>query len=253
MLRVITSIVSGCLLFGCQASEPGIVVVIDEELSPTSFSESVNFPVGTVMAVDPVLDMSCTMAYKTKIVPIYAGDEFLSFRYQDCEPHSVSTIVDQGSVEIIWEMHSPFGKPFQYKTLPLKIETGNTKPPKDYLDGLYTTDGERRYCKASEKSSGIWEIKNIEISPIPRPSKLHLDPELFKGLSRNDEIKQRLEIYEKHHAEHYKKFEHQDKINRICGKLPTGSYFFFEGEYVLIMPRYYTPILDITSIKYHRK
>lgn len=252
MLRVIIVTVSGCLLFGCQASENNKTVDKDKGLSPTSFSKTVRFPVESVLAVNPILDTSCTIAQK--IAPIYLGDEFISFRYQECDSKSVTTTVDQGTVEIIMVLKSPYSEPFLYEYPPLTIKTGNIKTPEEYLDDLYTTDGERRYCKRFEKSTGIWEIKNVEYSRIPGlPTDFFADFEPPIGHSKSEKEKLMLEMVSKYYAERDKKFDHQMKINRICEKLPLATYLFFEGEYVLTMPRSYAPILDMTSIKYHKK
>jgi len=252
MFRAIVITLSGCLLSGCQSSEDDKVVEKDKGFYSTSFSETVSFPLETVLPENPILDVSCAISHK--IVPIYLGNEFISFDYQKCDSYAVTTVVDNGSVEIIWELNNEFGKSSKFTTPPLIIETGNIKPPEEYIDNLYTTDGERRYCIPFEKSTGIWEIKNVGYSPIPDLPTNFFDnfvPPI--ALSNDEKSKLRFEMASKYYAERDKKYDHQIKINRTCEKLPLAAYLFFQGEYILIMPKYYQPILDISSIRYHRK
>ncbi len=161
MFRIIISIITVCFLFGCQAYENQEKVEKNLDLSQISFSETVRFPVELVLSIKPYTDPSCTIVQK--IVPIYTGDEFISFRHQNCDSKWITAMADEGNVEVTWEHEMPMGELLQFKYPPIIITKGNTKTPSEYLDDLYTTDEERRYCDSIEKAIGIWEIKKHSV------------------------------------------------------------------------------------------
>jgi len=253
MFRVITVVTTSYLLIGCLDNEPEGSVTTPKDLSRISFNKTIRFPVETVIPVKLTADSSCTMGQK--LVPLDTHDGFLSFRYQKCASKSVTTVVNEDNIQIIWAWEMPIGSPLQHRYPPLMIENNN-KPPEDYLNDLYTTDGERKYCKRLEKLPNIWEIKNIGFTPIPSPPS---NTEIFaewtppSELSKTEREALAGAKINKAHKEHHERFRDQESINRICDNLPIASYIFFEDEYVLIMPRYFVLVLDVTSIKYHKK
>lgn len=254
MYRALKITVFACLLTGCGATEIDKDVTEISNLSDVSFSKTVRFPLETVLPLNPLLDTSCTL--EQEVLPFKTNGQFLSFRYQKCDSKSVKTVVDNDSLKINMMSDMPVGQPLEHKYPPLKIQSDNRKSPEDYLKDLYMTEEEAKYCKRVEKSANIWEFKNIGFSPIQRgPS----NEEIFAdwtpppNLSKRQLEELRGTKISEVSREHYARFVEQETINRVCDNLPLAAYIFFEDEYVLIMPRYFAPILDITSIKYHVK
>jgi len=258
MLRVIIITITGCLLFGCAEHQENSTAVKEPDLSKVRFSETVRFPVEKAVSVKPVTNWSCITA--NKIIPIFSGEDFISFDYQDCDSTSLRTIVDQGKIEIIWEYESLYGgEPRQFENYPaLTFVKANNKSPYEFLEGLYTIDEERDYCLINEIYEGIWEFNPVGYSTIPKPPPHNLPIYAPRGSKLNhEERKVKAKIYyekvREHNNKHYEKYTEQQRINRICDQLPYTFYFFFEGEYVLKMPKLPPPVLNLTSIRYHKK
>lgn len=251
-------------MHGCQANNKS------EDISQHSFSETIKFPTDLVFPENRMMDPSCK--WKQSIVPIFDGDEFISFLHQECEFKRIKVNVDQGSVKFTLLQEGGIGEPFEYGFPPLIIETDETNSPEEYLDKLYTTAEERLHCKKREVSPDIWEIRNIGYATIPEPppededdSKLTQEErrlKIQKRMKKRAELtheerklenQKRMRKIAQHHNKQYKKYEEQSRINRICDNIPHTNYFFFEGEHILTMPKTHMPFLDVASIEYHKK
>lgn len=263
MFRLFT-VASFLVMYGCQANDKS------EDISQHSFSETVKFPIESVFPENQLMNPSCK--WEQSIVPIFNGDEFISFLHQECKLLRVKVNVDQGNVKFTLLQEIGIGEPLEHEYPSLIIETGETKSPEEYLDKFYKTTEERLHCKRREVGPNIWEIKNIDYATIPEPppqdddvSKLTQEEirfEIQKRMKKSAELtheertleaQKTIRKHAEHWNKHYKKYEEQSRINRACDNIPYYNYFFFEGEYILTMPKRRMYFLDVASIEYHKK
>lgn len=252
------------IVFGCQANDN------NRDPSQRSFSKTVKFPTESISPENHMMDSSCK--WEQSIVPIFNGDEFISFLHQKCEFRWVEVNVNQGNVKFTLLQGVGIGEPHELEYPPLIIETGNTKFPKEYFDEFYTTAEEHLHCKVREVRPNIWEIRNIGYAAVPKAPPLADDVSDLTYGERSLEIQRRrkkkaLLTHEErkledqkvikknieHSNKHYKKYEEQSRINRICDNIPYTNYFLFEGEYILTIPKQRMDFLDVTSIEYHKE